>query len=221
MEQLIIIGGGGHARVIIDLLRCAAVYEIVGIVDHGFPEGRRQHGCAVLGGDAVLPSLRRRGIALAALGVASVRDNAPRERVAERVRSEGFSFPSLVHPNAVVSRDAVLADGVQVMAGAVIQSGARIGGGAIVNTRAGVDHDCTIGQFVHVSVGATLSGDVTVGDGAFIGAGAVVKQGIRIGAHAIVAAGAVVIRDVPDGATVMGVPARSHVRIPASAVTSV
>lgn len=140
--------------------------------------------------------------------IPAVGDNRTRLKLFGRLRSAGYSTPSIVHPTACISCRASIADGAFVAAGAVINIGADIHEAAIINTGATVDHNCVVGTGAHISPGAHLAGDVFVGEGAWVGIGSSIRNGVRIGAGAIVGAGAVVIRDVPDDTIVMGVPAR-------------
>ena len=150
----------------------------------------------MLGGDEVLKELSASEVQLVN-GIGSIGPtHVARRRLSAR-QGGGLHFAQVVHPSAVVSRSATLGEGVQVMAGCVIQTGADIGANSIVNTRAAVDHDCKIGETVHIAPGVTLSGNVRVGDRTHIGTGAVVIQGISIGEDSLVAAGAVVYRDLP------------------------
>lgn len=126
------------------------------------------------------------------------------------LRSQGLQPARAVHPTAYVAHSATVGAGGQVLAGAVVGAEARLGIECIVNTRAGVDHECVLGDGVHVGPGATLAGCVRVGDRAFIGAGAVVLPRVWIGADAVVGAGAVVTRNVAEGTVVLGVPARER-----------
>lgn len=203
---LFILGGGGHAKVLIEALLAGCV-KIAGIVD---PDpslaGRSLLGVMVLGGDDVVLRHAPDEIRLVN-GLGSIALPKERKDLFERYAALGFSFATVVHPSAVVASDVELAEGVQVMAGAVIQPGSRLGRNAIVNTRSSVDHDCRIGDHVHLAPGVTLSGAVTVGDAAHIGTGATVIQGVTIGGGALIAAGAVVIKDIPAGAVAVGVPA--------------
>lgn len=200
-RPIIVIGGGGHARVVIDTLR-AAGYDILGVVDPRsdvatlLPKGIR-----LLGQD--LRATQPDQIQLV-LGVGSVDVGAknPRPRIFAEAKAAGFAFVNLRHPSATVAADAALGEGSQLMAGSVLQPGVSLGVNCIVNTRASIDHDCRIGDHVHIAPGATLSGGVSVGDGSHIGTGAVVVQNIRIGAGAMIAAGAVITRDVLPGARV-------------------
>jgi sugar O-acyltransferase (sialic acid O-acetyltransferase NeuD family) len=205
-EPILIIGGGGHGRVVIDALRAAGDFEPIAIVDSRV-EGERD-GVPVRGGDDALPGLLAEGIGAAAIGVGSVGDATARRRVHERALQVGFALPAIVHPHATVSPTARLCPGCFIAAGAVVGPGAVIGEGAIINSNAVVDHDCTIGAFAHVAPGAALSGGVVVGEGTLVGTGAAVIQGVRIGAHTRIGAGASVVTDIIDGATVVGVPAR-------------
>ena len=203
---VIVIGAGGHARVLVEALKRAAA-EIVGCTDCNSAGQGRGLGIPLLGSDDAVVRFPSASVRLAN-GIGSTRDGRVRREVFERFRSQGYRFAEVVHPSAVIAADAVLGEGVQVMAGAVVQPGCRIGVNAIINTRASVDHDCIIGDHVHIAPGAVLAGSVTVGTGAHVGTGATVIQGIAIGAAAIVAAGAVVTDDVAAATTVGGVPAR-------------
>lgn len=206
-RPVIVLGAGGHAKVLIDALQARSI-PIRGILDSDpAKRGAEILGVPVLGTDEKLAEWSPSEIVLVnALG--STESLLPRASLHARLRARGFSFLSVVHPSAVVSRHAHLGEGAQVMAGAVVQAGARLGSDCLVNTGARIDHDCLIGDHSHVAPGVTLSGDVVVGSHAHIGAGATIIQGIRIGSRCLIAAGAVVIHDVPDGARVAGVPAR-------------
>lgn len=204
---VILIGAGGHARVLLDALSLSGA-AILGLVDKD-PAliGQKVLGYEVLGGDE---EVRKRAPGTIRLVNAIGSDKAMdrRRSVYETWRKAGYSFASVQHPGAIVSRHAMTAAGVQIMAGAVVQACASIGENTIVNTGATVDHDCNIGAHVHLAPGVTLSGNVHVGDGTHVGTGAKVIQGRRIGARCTIAAGAVVVRDVADGTTAKGIPAR-------------
>jgi UDP-perosamine 4-acetyltransferase len=204
--KIVVIGGGGHAKVVIEVL-LAAGWEVAGFTDAGTPAGRTFGTVPCLGGDAALPAVRAAGVetAIVALG-----DNALRARLAAAVRALGFTLGNAVHPRACLSPSVGLGSGIAVMAGAVINAATTIGDGSIVNTGATVDHDNRIGAFVHIAPGCHLAGYVTIGDGALIGVGSTVGRGrpLSIGAGAVAGSGSVVIHDVPAGATVFGNPAR-------------
>lgn len=199
MRPIIVLGGGGHARVIIDaLLACNAA--IKGLVDPALVACETgAFGVRVLGGDEVLEGIDPADVQLAN-GIGSTQSTERRRARFEHFLRLGFAFATVIHPSATLARDLRLAEGAQIMAGAVLQSGTTLGRNALVNTRASLDHDCLIGDHVHVAPGATLSGGVIVGDGTHIGSGAVVIQGVRIGRGCLIGAGAVVLKDVPDGA---------------------
>lgn len=191
MNGTLLIGAGGHARVVAEALRVMgreieAVVAADGDLDDEAALARWPHGCEAALGVGGRP---RRGDP----GVDA------RRALYEAYRSRGFVFPAVIGAGVVVAADVTLADGLQLMAGAIVQPGVRFGSNVLINTGARIDHDCEIGDHAVVAPGAILCGGVAVGAGGWIGAGAVVLEGRRIGAGALVAAGAVVTRDVPDG----------------------
>jgi UDP-perosamine 4-acetyltransferase len=209
IPRCVILGGGGHAKVVIEALRAEGRLDPVAIVDAAAArKGRSVFGVPIVGDDAAFPSLLGSGITLAVSGIGGVRDNTLRRNLLTKAREAGFTIAGVVHPSALVSPSAKIAPGAQVLWGAVVGPDAVVGEGALVNTRAIVEHDCRVGAYAHVATGAVLAGGVTVSDLAHVGAGAVVRQGITIGARAVVGAGAAVVKDVPEGQTVVGVPAR-------------
>ena len=204
-RRLVVIGAGGHAKVVIEAIRAAAVSEIVGLIDPA-PAAQRVLGVQVLGGDEMLTRLRDEGISAA---VVALGDNTLREQIGHRLRKLEFVLPCVIHPAALISPTASLGDGTVIMAAAVVGTETIMGRFAIVNTGAVVDHDNRIGNAAHVGPACGLAGNVHVGDRAQLGVGTAVRPGIRIGSDAIVGAGAAVVADVPDGACVGGVPARA------------
>jgi UDP-perosamine 4-acetyltransferase len=202
----IVIGGGGHARVLIKALQHLGA-TIIGVTDSNPAlRGTRIAGVPVLGPDEALRDQSRDVLLVNGLG--SVKSMSARQATYDRLSAQGFKFATIVHPSAICEDDVVLGEGVQVMAGVVLQTGCAIGPNTIVNTRATIDHDSRIGAHCHVAPGAVLSGAVTVGDRTHIGAGASVIQGIEIGSDCLVAAGSAVVDFVAQGTAVAGVPAR-------------
>lgn len=208
-RKVIGIGAGGHAKVLLDIIRLMTGFEVVGLLDRNrVLHGQVLEGVTVLGGDELLPGLFQEGVRWAFLGIGGVGDNEPRAKLFEKMKALGFEFVNAVHPAAVIAASVSMGQGVAIMAGTVVNPGARLGDNVIVNSGAIVEHDCVIGDHVHIAPSATLSGSVKVGRCSHIGTGATVRQGIHIGENVLVAAGAAVVHDVPDGAAVAGVPGR-------------
>jgi UDP-perosamine 4-acetyltransferase len=208
MNPVVLIGGGGHAKVLIEALRLSEV-EIAGITDP------RQDACPaaetgvrIIGDDDTIENYSPDDFTLA-VGLGGVRANGQRRILFDRYRERGYRFLTIIHPSAIIASDCQIDDGAQIMAGAVIQPGCRIGANTIVNTRASVDHDCTIGDHVHLAPGVTLSGSVRIAANTHVGIGTCVIQNIEIGESVTIGAGSVVIHDLPADATVAGAPART------------
>ena len=206
-RPVVIVGCGGHAIVLIEALRRSGA-DIVAAVDHDSAKhGQDIAGVRIAGGDEALLAHDAGRIYLVN-AVGSVGVPRARKAVFERLKQAGYEFATVVHPGAIVASDAVLGEGVQIMAGAVVQPRCAIGANTIVNTRAAVDHDGRIGAHVHIAPGATVCGDVTIGEACHIGAGATLVQGVSVTAGCIVGAGAVVLRSIDEPGTFCGVPAR-------------
>lgn len=203
---VIVIGGGGHAKVLVStLLLCQR--RVLGFVDPNLALPPLL-GISNLGNDSAVFNHPPDKVELVN-GVGSVGCSRNRQDVYDRFVERQYRFATVIHPSAVVAPEVEIQNGVQIFAGAVVQAGSRLGVNVIINTGARVDHDCIIESHAHVAPGATLCGAVHVGSGAHIGAGATVIQGVRIGAGSVVGAGTLVIRDVAQGVTVVGVPAAS------------
>jgi sugar O-acyltransferase (sialic acid O-acetyltransferase NeuD family) len=176
----ILIGGGGHGRVLLEAVKEFHPDLIVGVLDSQ-PGLQRVGNVPVLGGDELLPELKAQGFTHFVIGVGGVRSCVRRAELYVAARNAGLEPLSVVHPAAWVSQSAEIGSGCQILAKAVVNTGARLGGHVLVNCGAIVEHDCGIGAHTHVATGAVLCGGVTVGESAHIGAGSVIRQGIHIG----------------------------------------
>lgn len=204
--RCVIIGCGGHGRVVLDILSYAGTCEPVGFVDSDLAtHGRHVDGLPVLGAPDELPSLARQyGIEQ---GIVAVGHNGARRKLARLVESFGIELTNAIHPSANIARNVSLGRNIVVAAGSLVCAHCQIGDSVILNTGCIVDHETLIGTATHVCPGARLAGRVTIEAGAFVGIGATIIQSVRVGYEAVVGAGAVVINDVPPMATVVGVPA--------------
>ncbi|MCH5172970.1 MAG: acetyltransferase [Bacteroidales bacterium] len=190
METISLFGAGGHGRVVREVI--TAMGNEVDCYYDDSPRTAEKDDLKVLRLEDCRPAGKM---------IVSVGDNEIRRKVVERLNAE---YATAIHPTAVISPSAAIAEGTVVMAGAIVQAHAKIGRHCIINTCASVDHECEVGDFVHISPHATLCGDIKVGEMSLIGAGAVVLSGVRIGKNCIVGAGGVVVRDLPDNTVVYG-----------------
>lgn len=200
MNKLVIVGAGGHGKVVADIAQENGYTDIAFIDDN--PAIVSCGDYPMIGGcrEAML---HRNSDFIVAIG-----NSAIRRRVQSELVGKGLHIVSLIHPAAVIASKVKIGIGTVVMAGAVINPCAEIGQGCIINTCASVDHDCRIGDYVHVSVGAHVAGTVIVGNNTWIGAGATVSNNIRVAADCMIGAGAVVVSNLEKSGTYIGVPAR-------------
>jgi sugar O-acyltransferase (sialic acid O-acetyltransferase NeuD family) len=199
---VVVYGGGGHARTLIDLVRQMQHFNLIGIIDDGLKAGEQIAGLSVLGDRTRLPAVYEQGVRLAINGVGTVTSLKIRLDIYDLLCRHGFVLPSLVHRQAVVEPTAHIEAGSQVLALAYIGSDAKIGQGAIINTGAIVSHDCIIADHVHITPGAILAGGVEVGEGSLIGMGVTTAIGIHIGSEVQIGNGARVHADVPSGTVI-------------------
>lgn len=193
-KRLIIIGAGGHGRVVADIARKIG-YEQIAYLDDTQKDG-------VTGPVSDYVCYLDNAFFFVAIG-----DNSIREKLMRELQNNGANLASLIHPNAVISENVRIGEGTAIMAGAVVNTGTVIGDGVIINTCASVDHDCRIDDFVHVAVGAHVCGTVHVGARTWIGAGATVINNIDICASCMIGAGAVVTKNIKDAGVYIGIPA--------------
>jgi len=213
--EIVILGAGGHGRVVLDILLQAKTHKPVGFLDNNKGlHGRRVDGLPILGGLERLPDLQDHGIrgAIVAIG-----DNGVRRAMADVLDQEGFALVNAVHPSAQLSTTVSTGKGVVMAAGALVCAHCQVGDYSILNTGCIIDHESMIGTCAHICPGVRLAGHVTIEAGAFVGIGATVVQNIRVGFDAVIGAGSVVVNDVQPMTTVVGVPAKVIKAAPSAA----
>ena len=197
--SLVIIGAGGHAKVVIGTLQ-----EIGHSISAVYDDNANKWGDEILGVPITGPTAASENEPFTT-GIIAIGDNSTRKKIA---RSLKLQWLTIVHPTAYVHRSVKLGSGTVVFAGAIIQPETVVGDHVIVNTGASVDHDCMVGDFVHLAPGVHLSGEVQVDEGAFLGIGSSVIPGIKIGSWTTLGAGGVAVRDLPSNKVALGVPAK-------------
>lgn len=201
MENIVIIGGGGHAISLMDSIVGKKEYNIIGYTD--FSPSNNYH--KYLGTDKVLMSLFQQGTKYAAVGVGYLRQTNIRDKIYGMLKQIGYILPTIIDKSAVIAQDTIIGEGTFIGKGVVVNADTKIGCMCIINTHATVEHGNMIGDFVHVSVGASLCGNVTVEDHCLIGANSTIIQGIRIGCNTIIGAGSVVLTNVSLNQTCYGI----------------
>jgi sugar O-acyltransferase (sialic acid O-acetyltransferase NeuD family) len=204
--NVVIIGAGGHARVVYEILTYDPNINVVGFVDNAAgTTGEMIMDKPIVGDHTILPELLEEGIVGAAIGIG---DNKLRRSQFEVIKTIGFELVNAIHPTANIAHNVEIGRGVVISAGATVSTGVRIGDNTIINTGAIIEHEDIIEDDVHISSGSSLAGRVTVKKGVFVGIGSVVKEYVTIGENAVIGAGSVVLEDIPDNATAVGSPSR-------------
>lgn len=207
MGKYVILGAGGHAKIVLDILE-QNKKDIYGLTDAGYEQGEVCCGYPVIGTDDILQSIYQQGIDNAVIGIGHIGYPAIRNKVYHTAKQIGFCFPNVIHPQAVVAESVIMEEGNLLAAGSVINAQARIGKLCIINTSAVVEHEVIIGDGVHIAPHATVLGAARIGDNSFVGAGSVILQGVKIGEDCIIGAGSVVLHDVEEKSVIVGNPGR-------------
>lgn len=208
MDNIVIVGSSGHAKVVIDIVRQEGKYNIVGLLDRFRSVGDHTMGCPILGKEEDLPHLISAHAIKGAL--VAIGDNFIRAQVAARIRElcPDLVFVSVLHPSASMAGDATLGEGTVVMAGVVVNPCSSIGRFCILNTRCSLDHDSSMADFASLAPGVTTGGNCRIGPYSAISIGAVLIHGINIGEHTVVGAGSIVMKSVDSHVLAYGTPAK-------------
>lgn len=209
-KSIIIIGAGEHATVLLDILlsQKRKVVALTSITN----DKMDIFGIPIIKDEDVINNYQPTEILLVN-GIGSVGSTELRKKIFNKFKEHGFTFETVKHSSAIISKYAMIGEGVQILAGTIVNTGVNILDNTIVNTKVSVDHDCKIGKHVHIAPGCTLSGCVSVGDGTHIGTGTCVIQGINIGENTLIGAGSVVVKDIPRNSKAYGNPARIKYQI--------
>lgn len=207
-KKLILVGGGGHCKVVLSQIKKHKEFEVVGIVDNYKPIGSSINGVSIIGTDDDLKKFYEKGIKYALTTVGSIKDNSKRFKLYKMVKKIGFILPIIISTSSIIDETVNIDEGTVIMPNCVINVDSKIGKNCIINSGAIIEHDCIIGDHCHLAPGAHISGEVEIGELSFIGIGATIIQGIKIGNNVTIGAGSVVIDNLPDNVTVVGNPAK-------------
>jgi len=206
-KKIVLIGGGGHCKVVISMLNKLDEFEIVGIVDN-YKVRSLISGIKIIGIDDDLKDIYKSGIRYALITVGSTKDNAKKYRLFNMAREIGYEFPVIISPEAIVDESVKIGEGTVIMPGSIINIDSSIGKNCIINTGAIIEHDCKIENHCHIAPGVHISGEANIGELSFLGIGATIIQGIKIGKNVTIGAGSVVIKDISDNVIAVGNPAK-------------
>jgi len=203
MPRLIILGAGGHAKVVADTAVATNRYNDIAFLDDGFPERQRHLAWPIIGQISNWSEYKDKADFVIAIG-----DNKARFSFYQELTAAEQKLPNIIHPTAVISPYANLGRGNVIFANAVVNPGCIIANAAIINTAASIDHDCTLADAVHISPGTRLAGSVNVGKLSWLGIGSTVIQGVNIAENTQTGAGAVVTQSTNPNLLYIGIPAK-------------
>lgn len=205
MDKIIIIGCGGHAKSIVDIIEREGKYEIAGFVDKYADKDYTYKGYNILGTDDELEIIYTKGVINAAVGIGYLGKGDIRKNIYHKLKSIGYSLPTVIDPSAVLASNVELNEGVVVGKCVIINADAKIGTLAIINSGAIIEHECIVEEYSHIAVGAVLCGNVKIGESTFVGAAATVIQGVEIGKKCIIGANSIVLSNVDNESKVYGI----------------
>ena len=206
-KKIVLIGGGGHCKIVISILKKLNNFVITGIVDN-YKSDSFISGIKIIGTDDDLKDIYKSGIHDALITVGSTKDNTKRYRLFNMAKEIGYNFPVIISPEAIVDESVKIGEGTVIMPGSIINIDSSIGKNCIINTGSIIEHDCNIGNHCHIATGVHISGEANISGLSFIGIGATIIQGIKIGKNVTIGAGSVVIKNISDNIIAVGNPAK-------------
>ena len=204
MEDIVLIGFGGHSKSVIDTIERQNKYKIVGVLEKAEYIERGYHGYQVLGDDGMLEQLYRSGVKNAFVTIGYMGNSYVRNQIYDNLKRIGFTIPVIIDPSATIARDVRLGEGTFVGKGVVLNAEVNVGKMCIINTGAILEHEAIVSDFCHISVGSILCGQVVSEENVFVGAGAIVIQGKHLGRECVIGAGTVVVKDICENKLVYG-----------------
>ena len=208
MKSIILVGGGGHCRSVIDTITTSSEYSILGIIDVEKNIGKEVLGIPIIGVDSDLAKFYQKGILDAFITLGNIGSPQKRIELYIKLKEIGYSLPNIIDKSAIVSSSAELEEGVFVGKNAIVSVSANISTCSIINTGAIIEHDCKLGKFVHISPGAVLSGSVLVEKNTHIGSNATIINNVKIGENCMIGAGSVVTKDIKSNFKAYGNPCK-------------
>lgn len=208
MKDIILLGGGGHCKSVIDTIRELKEYNILGILDVREKVGTEINNIKIIGADEDLSYYYKRGLESAFITVGSIENNLLRRKLYEQAKNIGYKFETIIDKTAIISKSTKIGQGTFVGKGTIINTNVNVGMNCIINTGVIIEHDCNIGLFCHIAPGSTLSGGVIIGDNTHIGTNTTIIQNITIGCNSLIGAGSVVVNNIGDNVKAYGNPCR-------------
>lgn len=207
-KKLLLVGGGGHCKSVLDTVLNSKQYTDVGIIDMNEPIGSTMFGVPIIGRDSDLTSLFDEGYQYAFVTIGSVGNPALRIKLYNLLEEIGFQIPTIFDHSAEISNHVIIESGVFIGKNAIVNAGTLIKKGAIVNTGSIIEHDCRIESFVHIAPGAVLSGAVSIGKSTHIGSNSTIKQQVSIGSNSIIGIGSIVLNNLSSHVVAYGNPCK-------------
>jgi sugar O-acyltransferase (sialic acid O-acetyltransferase NeuD family) len=208
MEDIILLGGGGHCKSVIDTINSLGKYNIVGILDIKDKKGSKIYNIEVIGTDDELINHYNNGVKNAFISLGSIGDTRVRRKLNDNIKNVGMTLPNIIDPTAILPENIEIGEGNFIGKGVILNSDVKIGVNCIINSGSIIEHDCIVDDYVHIAPGSTLSGSVNIGSDSHIGTNSAIIQNIVIGENTIIGAGSVVVKDIGNNKKAYGNPCR-------------
>tara|TARA_B100001057_G_scaffold462726_1_gene515953 strand:- start:51 stop:668 length:618 start_codon:yes stop_codon:yes gene_type:complete len=197
MNNIVIVGGGGHARSCIETINSTKIFKIIGIVDEAYEKDTFLYTYKILGKDKDLEKIKE-SCDYACIGVGHIKEANVRKKLFENLKEVGYKIPKIISSNSKISNSAEIGEGTIIMSGVQINSGVKIGKNCIINTGAILEHDVEIDDNCHISTGVIINGSSSIGHSSFLGSGTIVRNNIKIGRDSLIGMGSIILSDLQD-----------------------